>query len=71
MIINNFLFISKVLPLKNEMEKPKYFQRPLGVLNTGMAVVIILITGVGFIGYLKWGEEVEGSLTLNLPPEDV
>lgn len=71
MIINNIYFYLKVLPLKNEMEKPKHFQKPLGVLNTGMSVVIFLITGVGFIGYLKWGEEVEGSLTLNLPPDDV
>ncbi|XP_077302200.1 proton-coupled amino acid transporter-like protein acs [Arctopsyche grandis] len=63
--------IGLVLPLKNEMREPKHFQKPLGVLNTGMFVVISLITSVGFIGYLKWGEEVAGSLTLNLPKDDV
>lgn len=61
----------QVLPLQNEMKERKHFQRPLGVLNVGMAVVITLYTVIGTIGYLKYGENVMGSVTLNLPLDDV
>ncbi|XP_052752482.1 proton-coupled amino acid transporter-like protein CG1139 [Galleria mellonella] len=60
--------IGLVLPLKNEMRRPEQFQRPLGVLNVGMVVVVSIVVTVGFLGYLKWGEDVQGSLTLNLEP---
>ncbi|CAK1553986.1 unnamed protein product [Leptosia nina] len=59
--------IGLVLPLKNEMRKPELFQKPLGVLNVGMAVVGCIFISMGFLGYLKWGEDVAGSMTLNLP----
>lgn len=48
------------------MNKPKLFGRPLGVLNVGMSVVTCLYTFVGFVGYLKYGEGIQGSITLNL-----
>ncbi|XP_026741964.1 proton-coupled amino acid transporter-like protein CG1139 isoform X2 [Trichoplusia ni] len=60
--------IGLVLPLKNEMKKPEMFQKPLGVLNVGMMVVGSIFITVGFLGYLKWGDDVLGSLTLNLQP---
>lgn len=59
-----------MLPLKNAMKKPLKFDTPVGVLNIGMVFVTILFTSFGFFGYLKWGEEVAGSLTLNLPQKD-
>lgn len=43
----------------------------MGVLNVGMIVVTGLYTFVGFIGYLRYGEGIEGSITLNLPKYDV
>lgn len=63
--------IGLVLPLKNEMKNPEEFQKPFGVLNVGMVVVGCIFITVGFLGYLKWGEEVAGSLTLNLQPGEV
>jgi Transmembrane amino acid transporter protein. len=60
-----------VLPLQNEMLKPEQFTKPFGVLNIGMAIVTCLLLVMGFLGYLKYGDEVEGSLTLNLPQEDM
>ncbi|KAJ0184123.1 hypothetical protein K1T71_000546 [Dendrolimus kikuchii] len=59
--------IGLVLPLKNEMERPELFQRPLGVLNVGMFFVGGIFIVVGFLGYLQWGDDVRGSVTLNLP----
>lgn len=53
------------------MKKPGQFTKPFGVLNVGMTIVTSLVLVMGFLGYLKYGDEVEGSLTLNLPQDDV
>lgn len=53
------------------MRKPEQFQSPLGVLNVGMAIVTVCNLLVGVFGYLKYGEEVKGSVTLNLPEDSV
>ncbi|XP_073950223.1 proton-coupled amino acid transporter-like protein acs isoform X1 [Choristoneura fumiferana] len=60
--------IGLVLPLKNEMRRPEQFQKTFGVLNVGMVVVGGIFITVGFLGYLKWGDDVAGSLTLNMTP---
>lgn len=61
----------QVLPLQTEMKNPEKFNSPLGVLNIGNVIVTVLLLVMGFVGYLKYGEEVEGSLTLNLPQDNV
>lgn len=61
----------QVLPLRNEMKKPEQFQTPLGVMNVGMTVVITLYTIMGSLAYVKYGEGIMGSITLNLPEDDV
>lgn len=62
--------IALVLPLKNAMKKPKLFARPSGVLNVGMVFVASLFIVVGFFSYWKWGDAVQGTVTLNLPQND-
>ncbi|XP_059608089.1 proton-coupled amino acid transporter 1-like [Phlebotomus argentipes] len=62
--------IALVLPLQNSMKVPRDFYRPAGVLNIGMILVTSLLGGMGVLGYLKYGEAVEGSLSLNLPLND-
>lgn len=61
--------IGVVLPLENNMKTPQDFRGTTGVLNTGMVIVACLYTAIGFFGYLKYGDAVKGSITLNLPPE--
>lgn len=61
--------IGVVLPLENNMKTPEDFGGTTGVLNTGMIIVACLYTSVGFFGYLKYGDDVKGSITLNLPAE--
>ena len=61
----------QVLPLQVEMKHPEKFNSPLGVLNFGMSITTILLIIVGTIGYLKYGEDIKGSITLNLPPTEV
>ncbi|UYV62457.1 hypothetical protein LAZ67_2000678, partial [Cordylochernes scorpioides] len=61
--------IGVVLPLENEMATPQDFGGIAGVLNTGMIIVLCLYTGMGFYGYLKYGDDVRPSITLNLPQD--
>uniref|UniRef100_A0A182N1B3 Amino acid transporter transmembrane domain-containing protein n=1 Tax=Anopheles dirus TaxID=7168 RepID=A0A182N1B3_9DIPT len=63
--------IALVLPLQNEMRQPGDFGKPFGVLNIGSAFILLLFTSFGFVGYWRWGEAVEGSLTLNLPDNEL
>ncbi|KAI8119350.1 Proton-coupled amino acid transporter 4 [Lucilia cuprina] len=63
--------IGVVLPLENNMKTPEDFGGTTGVLNTGMVIVACLYTSVGFFGYLKYGDDVKGSITLNLPQDDI
>ncbi|XP_037569572.1 proton-coupled amino acid transporter 1 isoform X1 [Dermacentor silvarum] len=67
-VIYAFEGIGIVLPLENEMKSPQDFGGVSGVLNTGMVIVVCLYTAIGFFGYLKYGEHVAGSITLNFPP---
>ena len=59
-----------MLPIENKMRDPKAFPGLTGVLNTGMVVVTVLYTAVGFFGYLTFGDESRGSITLNLPTDN-
>lgn len=61
----------QVLPLKNEMRKPSNFNKALGVLNVGMVIVGSMFVAMGFLSYLKYGDEVAGSVTLNLASKEM
>lgn len=52
------------------MEKPRHFVGLCGVLNQGMAGVTLVYILLGFLGYLKYGDEVAGSVTTNLPKDE-
>lgn len=63
--------VGVVMPVENEMVKPQQFLGCPGVLNIAMSSVVVLYGFVGFFGYLKYGDNVRGSLTLNLPQEEM
>jgi len=63
--------IGMILPLENSMKTPRDFGSWNGVLNTSMIIVGCLYTAVGFFGYLKYGSDIKGSITLNLPQGDL
>jgi len=62
--------IGVVLPLENQMRTPQDMKGWNGVLNTSMVLVSCLYIAVGFFGYLKYGDQVAGSITLNLPVDE-
>lgn len=63
--------IGAVMPVENQMKKPQHFLGCPGVLNTAMFTVVILYTVIGFLGYLRFDDGVEPSITLNLQMGDV
>nr|XP_032512254.1 proton-coupled amino acid transporter-like protein pathetic isoform X2 [Danaus plexippus plexippus] len=63
--------IGVVMPIENEMLKPNQFLGCPGVLTIAMSAVVALFAFVGFTGYLSFGEDVRGSLTLNLPHDEI
>lgn len=63
--------IGVVLPVENTMAKPQHFLGCPGVLNITMSIVVLLYMVMGILGYLKYGDNAEGSITLNLPTEEI
>lgn len=63
--------IGMVLPLENEMKNPKKFGSVFGVLNASMLPISLLYTCVGLLGYMKYGEGTKGSITLDLPQDEL
>nr|CAD7611356.1 unnamed protein product [Timema genevievae] len=63
--------IGVVMPLENHMKTPRHFLGLCGVLNQGMSGVTLIYIMLGFLGYLKYGDKTMGSITLNLPQEEI
>jgi len=59
--------IGTMLPVENSMKKPQHFLGCPGVLTIAMTIVVTLFVLVGIFGYLKYGDTVHGSITLDLP----
>lgn len=49
------------------MRSPQKFLGRYGVLNGAMTLVVLLYSMAGFLGYLRFGDATDGSITLNLP----
>ncbi|XP_077286825.1 proton-coupled amino acid transporter-like protein pathetic [Arctopsyche grandis] len=63
--------IGVVMPIENEMAKPSHFLGCPGVLNISMSIVVFLYASLGFFGYVKYGDDLFGSITLNLQMDSV
>ncbi|KAK4472109.1 hypothetical protein MN116_005478 [Schistosoma mekongi] len=66
-VMFSFEGISLVLPIQSKMLDPSGYGSRFGVLTTGMIVVVSMNAAVGFFGFLRFGEQSEGSITLNIP----
>ncbi|XP_008211722.2 proton-coupled amino acid transporter-like protein CG1139 [Nasonia vitripennis] len=63
--------VGVIIALENNMKTPQNFRGTFGVLNVGMLVIVVLYILVGFFGYIKYGPDASGSITLNLPMDAV
>ncbi|XP_058829715.1 proton-coupled amino acid transporter-like protein CG1139 [Topomyia yanbarensis] len=63
--------IGIVLPVENKMKHPQHFLHPVGVVNLGICFISILYVITGFFGYALYGPKTKGSVTLNLPNEEI
>ncbi|XP_063236029.1 proton-coupled amino acid transporter-like protein pathetic [Bacillus rossius redtenbacheri] len=63
--------IGVVMPLENSMRNPSHFLGCPGVLNIGMTCVVLLYAVIGLFGYLKYGDDIQASISLNLPTEEI
>lgn len=61
----------QVMPIENRMRNPLHFAGWNGILNLGMVTICSLYTAMGWFGYLKFGDESKGSVTLNLPTDEL
>ena len=52
--------------MENKMREPKSFPSAFGVLNLSMVIVCALYIALGFYGYIEYGDQSQGSITLNL-----
>ena len=48
------------------MRDPKAMSSPFGALNIAMTIVGVLYLSVGLLGYIEFGADVQGSVTLNI-----
>jgi len=62
--------IALVLPVRQKMKEPEAYAGWNGVLNTGVYLVTILYFFVGFFGYIRYGSDARGSISLNLPNDE-
>ncbi|EDX08900.1 proton-coupled amino acid transporter-like protein CG1139 [Drosophila simulans] len=63
--------VGVILAIEENMATPKSFVGPCGILNGGMSIVLGLYVLLGFFGYWKYGNESEGSITLNIPQSEI
>jgi solute carrier family 36 (proton-coupled amino acid transporter) len=62
--------IGAVMPVENSMAKPQKFLGFPSVLLIAMVCVTVMYTVLGFLGFIRYGDEIKGSITLNLPTDD-
>ncbi|XP_073949825.1 proton-coupled amino acid transporter-like protein acs isoform X2 [Choristoneura fumiferana] len=61
--------VGVILALEYNMDHPKRFLGYFGLFNIAMTMILALYALVGVFGYLKYGDNIKASLTLNLPQE--
>lgn len=60
----------QILALEYNMEKPREFTGWCGLFSIGMVIILAIYVTLGVCGYLKYGNDCKGSITLNLPQDE-
>nr|CAD7200240.1 unnamed protein product [Timema douglasi] len=62
--------VTYLLTFQHKMKYPQAYGGMFGVLNQGLVSLTVLYIAMGFFGYMKYGSDIESSITLNLPGEE-
>lgn len=62
--------VGVIIALENNMKQPKSFGGTAGVLNIGMLCITVMYAVMGVLGYQRYGDTIQGSITLNIPSQD-
>ncbi|KAH8305124.1 hypothetical protein KR059_009370, partial [Drosophila kikkawai] len=62
---------SQMIAIEAKMAKPETYLGWFGVLDLAIIVVLISYTLFGFFGYWRYGDELQGSISLNLPTDEI
>lgn len=63
--------INAVMPVENSMKKPQQLLNYPWALNWTYLIVVILHGVIGLFGYIRYGDEAEATITLNLPKDSL
>uniref|UniRef100_A0A1B6GKP3 Amino acid transporter transmembrane domain-containing protein n=2 Tax=Cuerna arida TaxID=1464854 RepID=A0A1B6GKP3_9HEMI len=63
--------IGMVLPIENSMKNPRRFLGCPGVLNISVIWLVSMYAGMGFFGYLRYGDATQGTITLNISTSSI
>jgi len=64
------LLFFQILAIEHSMKKPWNYIKMCGILNWGMAFLVLVHIFVGSIGYLKWGPDALGNFIRNHETHD-
>ncbi|XP_017058853.1 glutamate transporter polyphemus-like isoform X2 [Drosophila ficusphila] len=63
--------VGVMLAIESQMEKPQHYIGWFGVLDKAIVLVLISYIFVAIMGYWRYGEEIQDSLSLNIPSDEV
>ncbi|XP_055910080.1 proton-coupled amino acid transporter-like protein CG1139 [Eupeodes corollae] len=63
--------VGVVIAIEQNMKTPKAYTGKFGIMNRGMFIVLALYMGLGFFGYWQYGNDSKGSVTLNIPQDEI
>uniref|UniRef100_A0A5S6R0B8 Aa_trans domain-containing protein n=1 Tax=Trichuris muris TaxID=70415 RepID=A0A5S6R0B8_TRIMR len=69
-IMFSFEAINLILPIENRTRNPSFFLKWNGVLNVSCILVTAFYVAIGLFGYVRYGENIKDSITLNLPYDE-
>ncbi|XP_058123559.1 proton-coupled amino acid transporter-like protein CG1139 [Anopheles ziemanni] len=61
---------SLIFPVSNQMKNPQHYLGCPGIVNINNICLGFLYSFLGLMGYLRYGDAIQGSITLNFPTEE-
>ncbi|XP_058123579.1 proton-coupled amino acid transporter-like protein CG1139 [Anopheles ziemanni] len=59
-----------IFPISNQMKTPQHYLGCPGIVNVNNICLAFLYSFFGLMGYLRYGDAIQGSITLNFPTEE-